>query len=86
MTSKKNIKNGYRIGIETKKGIKLSKDQYTLGDASRSCTRLHSLASSAITSVLQFSCKTTRQTDLRPVAGHRPGYCRINYQKLSDDF
>lgn len=30
---KKNIKNGYRIGIETRKGIKLSKDQYTLGDA-----------------------------------------------------
>ena len=30
---KKNIKNGYRIGIETKKGIKLSRDQYTLGDA-----------------------------------------------------
>ena len=29
----KNIKNGYRIGIETRKGIKLSKDQYTLGDA-----------------------------------------------------
>lgn len=30
---KKNVKNGYRIGIETRKGIKLSKDQYTLGDA-----------------------------------------------------
>lgn len=30
---KKNIKNGYRIGIETRKGIKLSKYQYTLGDA-----------------------------------------------------
>ena len=33
MAMKKNIKNGYRIGIETRKGIKLSKDQYTLGDA-----------------------------------------------------
>ena len=32
-TAMKNVKNGYRIGIETKKGIKLSKDQYTLGDA-----------------------------------------------------
>ena len=29
----KDVKNGYRIGIETRKGIKLSEDQYTLGDA-----------------------------------------------------
>lgn len=29
----KNVKNGYRIGIETRKGLKLSKSQYTLGDA-----------------------------------------------------
>ncbi len=30
---KKDIKDGYRIGIETEKGIKLSREQHTLGDA-----------------------------------------------------
>lgn len=29
----KNVKNSYRIGIETRNGIKLSKSQYTLRDA-----------------------------------------------------